>query len=108
LPTDFLDSHVETVLPLPEHLDVAFKATKKFQTADRLALGTGYQPRGYVVVNEAGACCLQLIEGNAKHQNGATHDVTVRGKAPKWRTTSRKKKWNAYGIGPVLGRALPR
>lgn len=43
------------VLPLPEHLVVAFKATKKFQAADRLALGTGYQPSGYVVVNEAGA-----------------------------------------------------
>ena len=43
------------VLPLPEHLVVAFKTTKKFQAADRLALGTGYQPSGYVVVNEAGA-----------------------------------------------------
>ena len=34
---------------------VAFEATKKFQAADRLALGTGYQPSGYIVVNEAGA-----------------------------------------------------
>lgn len=43
------------VLPLPEHLAIAFKAAKTLQAADRLALGTGYRPSGYVVANEGGA-----------------------------------------------------
>jgi hypothetical protein len=34
-------------------IDATLKATKKFQAVDRLALGTGYQPSGYVMVNEA-------------------------------------------------------
>lgn len=41
-------------LPLPDHLVAAFKATRKQQAADRLALGEAYQASGYVVVNEAG------------------------------------------------------
>jgi integrase len=49
-----VDLRAKTVT-IARNLVVALKATKKFQAADRLALGTGYQPSGYVVVNEAGA-----------------------------------------------------
>lgn len=41
-------------LPLPDHLLAAFKATRKVQAADQLALGAAYQASGYVVVDEAG------------------------------------------------------
>jgi integrase len=41
-------------LPLPDHLIVELKATRKIQATDRLKLGEAYVASGYVVVNEAG------------------------------------------------------
>lgn len=41
-------------LPLPDHLVAAFKAARRIQAADRLALGEAYQASGYVIVDEAG------------------------------------------------------